>query len=195
VRLGDREAPRAAWEHTDLPSFAEILRDRVAFAWHAMDAFYEEEERILGHAADAYHRIDIRQTSRELIVRAGDRVIAASTRPLVLYESGFAPRWYVPVEDVDEGALQLVERQTFCPYKGICSYYDIGGSHQAAWSYRDAYREVDRISGLISFEPDKVTVMIDGVEQQLAPGQRVVAHGPDRDLTPAEAASQAKSPT
>ena len=69
VRVGDREAPRGAWEHTDLPGFAEILGHRVAFAWHAMDAFYEEDERILGHAADAYHRIDIRQTSRELIVQ------------------------------------------------------------------------------------------------------------------------------
>ncbi|HYB25218.1 MAG TPA: DUF427 domain-containing protein [Solirubrobacteraceae bacterium] len=187
VRLGGREAPRGAWEHTDLPGFAEILRDRVAFAWHAMDAFYEEDERILGHAADPYHRIDIRQTSRELIVRAGDRVIAESHRPLVLYESGFAPRWYAPREDINQDALELVERQTFCPYKGICSYYDIGGLHYAAWSYRDAYREVERISDLISFEPDKVTVLLDGVEQHLAPGERVVAHGPDRDLTPAEA--------
>ncbi len=168
--------------------FADILRDRVAFAWHAMDAFYEEDDRILGHAADAYHRIDIRQTSRELTVRAGDEVIAESRRPLVLYESGFAPRWYVPREDVNEGALEPVQRQTFCPYKGLCSYYDIGDSHQAAWSYRDAYRQVARISDLISFEPDKLTVLIDGVQLRLEPGQHVVAHGPDRDLTPDEVA-------
>ncbi|MBV9414273.1 MAG: hypothetical protein JO363_04775, partial [Solirubrobacterales bacterium] len=64
--------------------------------------------------------------------------------------------------------------------------YDIGDRHQAAWSYQDAYREVDRISGLISFEPDKVTVLLDGIELRLEPGQRVVAHGPDRDLTPQE---------
>ena len=36
------------------------LRARVAFAWPAMDAFYEADERITGHAADSYHRIDIR---------------------------------------------------------------------------------------------------------------------------------------
>jgi uncharacterized protein (DUF427 family) len=186
VRVGDREAPRAAWEHTQLPAFADVLRDRIAFAWHAMDAFYEEDERIVGHAADAYHRIDIRQTSRELTVRAGDKVIAESQRPLVLYESGFAPRWYVPREDVNEDALEPVERQTFCPYKGLCSYYDIGDSHQAAWSYRDAYREVGRIGDLISFEPDKVTVLIDGAQLRLEPGQHVVAHGPDRELTPDE---------
>ncbi len=35
----------------------------MAFAWPAMEAFYEKDERILGHAADSYHRIDIRQSS------------------------------------------------------------------------------------------------------------------------------------
>jgi hypothetical protein len=28
----------------------------------AMDAFYEEDERIVGHAAESYHHIDIRET-------------------------------------------------------------------------------------------------------------------------------------
>jgi len=187
VRLGQREAARGAWEHTSLPGFADVLSDRVAFAWHAMDAFYEEDERIVGHAADAYHRIDIRQTSRHLVVRTSEQAIAESHRPLVLYESGFAPRWYVPREDVDQGALEPVQRQTFCPYKGLCSYYDIGEARRAAWSYRDPYREVERIADLVSFEPDKVTVVIDRVVQHLAPGQQVVPHGADRNLTTDEA--------
>jgi uncharacterized protein (DUF427 family) len=142
VRHGDHEAARGAWEHTELPAFAGILAGRIAFAWHAMDAFYE---------------------------------------------SGFAPRWYVPREDIDEQRLTPVTRQTFCPYKGLCDYYDIGDAHRAAWSYREAYREVDPIDDLISFEPDKVTVTIDGQQLRLAPGQQVVPHGPDRGLTPGEA--------
>jgi uncharacterized protein (DUF427 family) len=85
----------------------------VAFAWRAMDAFYEEDERIVGHAADAYHRIDIRSTSRHLIVRDGDRLVADTRRPLALYESGFAPRWYVPRDDIDDSFLKVVEGQTF----------------------------------------------------------------------------------
>jgi uncharacterized protein (DUF427 family) len=182
VTAGDRTAPRGAWEHTSLPGHASLLADRVAFAWHAMDAFYEEDERILGHAADAYHRIDIRVTSRALMVRAGDTVIAETHRPLVLYESGFAPRWYVPREDVHPELLRPSTRETFCPYKGICSYYDIGEANQAAWSYREPYREVDRIGDLISFEPDKVAITIDGAELHVEPGQRVVPHGPDRGL-------------
>jgi uncharacterized protein (DUF427 family) len=189
VRAGQREAARGAWEHTALPGHAAVLADRVAFAWHAMDGFYEEDERILGHAADAYHRIDIRTTSRELVVRSGDTVVAETDRPLVLYESGFAPRWYVPHEDVNPELLQPSTRETFCPYKGICTYYDIADANQAAWSYREPYREVDRIGELISFEPDKVTVTLDGEELRLEPGQHVVPHGADRGLDVNEARS------
>jgi uncharacterized protein (DUF427 family) len=183
VRSGDHSQDRAAWQHTDLPGYAGELHGRVAFAWRAMDAFYEEDERIVGHAADAYHRIDIRQTSRHLVVRSDNRVVADSTRPLALYESGFAPRWYVPRADVGETALTPAKGQTFCPYKGLCSYYDIGAARRAAWSYQDAYTEVRRIGGFISFEPDLVEVHIDGARLRLEPGQSVIPHGADRDLT------------
>jgi uncharacterized protein (DUF427 family) len=183
VRAGERNAPRGAWQHIDLPDYAKELKARVAFAWPAMDAFYEEDERILGHAADSYHRIDIRQSSRRLVVRSGDRIVADTRRPVVLYESGFAPRWYLTRADVDESALTLVKHQTFCPYKGICSYYDIGAARLAAWSYREAYPEVGRISGLVSFEPEMVSVQLDGRQLRLEPGQTVIPHGPDRDLT------------
>jgi uncharacterized protein (DUF427 family) len=179
-------AQRGAWQHTGLPAHASELQARVAFAWRAMDAFYEEDERILGHAADPYHRIDIRQTSRNLVVRHGDRIVADSKRPLVLYESGFAPRWYVPRDDIDGAALTAVKLQTFCPYKGLCSYYSIGDARQAAWSYPDAYPEVRRISNLVSFEPDIVTVHLDGTQLRLEPGQTVAPHGPDRNLDLAE---------
>jgi uncharacterized protein (DUF427 family) len=187
VRAGEHSAPRGAWQHTDLPAHASELQGRVAFAWRAMDAFHEEDERILGHAADSYHRIDIRQTSRRLVVHHGARIVADSKRPLVLYESGFAPRWYVPRADIDESALTAVDHQTFCPYKGLCSYYNIGDARQAAWSYRQAYAEVSRISDFVSFEPDIVSVQIDGMQIHLEPGQTVIPHGPDRELTVAEA--------
>jgi len=191
VRSGEHRAPRAAWQHTDLPAHAKVLDGRVALAWRLMDAFYEEDERIVGHAADAYHRIDIRQTSRHLVVRHDDRVIADTTRPLALYESGFAPRWYVPRDDVDETALTAVDGQTFCPYKGLCSYYDIGDVRKAVWFYPHAWQEVSRISGMLSFEPDRVEVTLDGRRLALEPGQTVVAHGVDRNLTADELAPAA----
>jgi len=193
VRAGADSKPRAAWEHTGLPGYAGELKGRVAFAWRAMDAFYEEDERIVGHAADSYHRIDIRQASRHLLVRDGERVVADTTRPLALYESGFAPRWYVRRDDLDESALSPAEGQTFCPYKGLCSYYDIGGAAKAAWGYPDAYPEVGRISGLVSFEPDLIEVRLDGTRLRLEPGQSVIAHGVDRDLSTSEVAPGRRS--
>jgi hypothetical protein len=95
---------------------------------------------------------------------------------------------------IDESALVLVEQQTFCPYKGMCSYYDIGDARRAAWSYREAYLEVGRISGLVSFEPDIVSVQLDGIQLRLEPGQAVIPHGPDRNLTVGETVRRGKQP-
>ena len=93
-----------------------------------------------------------------------------STRPLVLYESGFAPHWCVPRADIEESALIPVEGQTFCPHKGMASYYEIADVRRAAWSYQNAWTEAARISGLVSIEPDKVAVYLDGVQLRLGPG-------------------------
>jgi uncharacterized protein (DUF427 family) len=187
VVAGTRHAARGAWQHVALPEPAAILEGKVALAWRAMDGFYEEDDRILGHAADPYHRIDIRRSSRHLVVRAGDRVVADTASPLVLYESGFAPRWYVPRADVVADALTPVELQTFCPYKGIASYYDIEGMRHAAWSYRAPFDDMAAIGDLVSFEPDRVEVTLDGERLELERGQTVVSHGIDRDLSIGEA--------
>jgi uncharacterized protein (DUF427 family) len=186
VVVGDQSIPHAAWQHTALPAYAAELTSRVAFAWRAMDGFYEEDDRVVGHAADPYHRIDIRNTSRHLVVRDGDRIIADTHRPVALYESGFAPRWYVPREDIDETQLESVDGQTFCPYKGLADYYTIGEHKRAAWSYVNAWPESGRVNNLVSFEPDKIEVWLDGQCLHLEPGQSVIAHGIDRGLDPDE---------
>ena len=150
--------------------FAEPLRRRMRVkfggAWIA-----DSEDVVLLHEPGRY-----------------DQVVANTTRPLALYESGFAPRWYVPRDDVDAAALTPAEGQTFCPYKGLCSYYDIGDAARAAWSYPDAYTEVRRITGGVSFEPDLVAVTLDGTRLRVEPGQTVIPHGVDRDLTTDEIA-------
>jgi uncharacterized protein (DUF427 family) len=184
---GTGHAARAAWQHVAPPDHAAVLEGKVALAWRAMDGFYEEDDRILGHAADPYHRIDIRHTSRHLVVRAGERVVADTTTPVVLYESGFAPRWYVPPDDVVVDALTPADLRTFCPYKGIASYYDIEDVHNAAWSYGAPFDDMATIGGLVSFEPDRVEVTLDGERLQLEPGQNVASHGIDRNLDTGEA--------
>ena len=102
---------------------------------------------------------------------------------------GFAPRWYVPRADVEEQALTIVDFETFCPYKGVCSYYDIGDKSRAAWSYLNAWPEVGAVVGFISFEPGEVEVSLDGKRMRIEPGQSVVPHGIDRNLRPDEVPS------
>lgn len=130
------------------------------------------------------HRIDIRRSSRQLVVRDDDHVVADTHSPLVLYEFGFAPRWYVPRADVVDDALHPpVEGQTFCPYKGLAWYYEVVDAQSAVWSYREPFEEMTRIADLVSFCPEEVTVTIDGEKLEPVPGQDVVAHGPDRNLS------------
>ncbi len=183
VLCNGETAKRGAWRHVDPPAPAAALREAVAFAWRAMDAFYEEDERILGHAADPYHRIDIRRSSRHLVVRDGDQLIADTHAPLVLYESGFAPRWYIPREDIVADALEPIEGQTFCPYKGLASYYSVGGAAAAAWSYRAPFEEAAGIADRVSFYLEKLSITLDGEKLDPVPGQTVLPHGPDRNLT------------
>ena len=140
-----------------VPDYASELKGRVAFAWRAMEGFYEEDERIVGHAADPYHRIDIRQTSRHLTVRyrpghsrhqAGAGAVRVRVRPPLVR----------PPQQRRPDRAHPGRWPDLLPYKGLASYYDIGGARRAAWSYEDAWTGVRRISGLISFEPDQVEV-------------------------------------
>lgn len=84
-------------------------------------------------------------------------------------------------------ALRPSDLQTFCPYKGIASYYDIDSAQNAAWSYRAPLNDIAAIADLVSFEPGRVEVTLDGQSLGLGPGQNVVSHGIDRNLDVGEA--------
>jgi uncharacterized protein (DUF427 family) len=47
----------------------------------AVEPTDEADERILGHAADPGHRIDIRRSSRHLVVRQDDQLVAETHAP------------------------------------------------------------------------------------------------------------------
>jgi hypothetical protein len=76
------------------------------------------------------------------------------------------------------------------PVQGLADYYDIGPSKRAAWSSLQAWPEVARVSGFVSFEPDIVDVYLDGKKMALERGQTVTPHGVDRGLDPDEVAQR-----
>jgi uncharacterized protein (DUF427 family) len=182
-----RDIERAAWRYTALPPYAAVLNHRVAFVWEAMDGFFEEDERLIGHATDPYHRIDVRAASRHLLVCDGNRVIADTDHPLVLFESGCAPQWYVAWGDVDRSALRPVGGPTLCAYKGLANYYDVGDRSRAAWSYNCAWPEAGRVRDYVTFEPAGIDVFLDGRRLLVDPGQAAILQGSDCGLNPAEA--------
>ena len=175
-----------AWSHFSPPDYASEMAGLVAFVWRQMDAFYEEDEPILGHAADPYHRVDVRASRRRLTARLGGQVVAETCAPLVVFESGFAPRWYVPRPDIRPGALDDDPRRTLCPYKGIAEYFDVVAGDEralaAAWSYPDAFPESARLEGYVSFDLEQVEVLVEGQPLRPRAHQTVTATGTDRDL-------------
>jgi hypothetical protein len=53
---------------------------------------------------------------------------------------------------------------------------------------------VSRVANLVSFEPDKVDVFLDGKKLALEPGQTVIPHGVDRGLDPDEILKHGRVP-
>jgi len=56
--------------------------------------------------------------------------------------------------------LQRTTHQTYCPYKGECTYYSIAPgderSTNAVWSYESPYPAVMDIKECLAFYPDRV---------------------------------------
>jgi uncharacterized protein (DUF427 family) len=91
VKAGDRTAEDAALRYADSP-IAE-LRDLIRLEWDAMDGWFEEDEDVYTHPRDPYTRVDILASSRQ--VRVEGVVLASSTNPRVLFETGLPPRWKI----------------------------------------------------------------------------------------------------
>ena len=56
----------------------------------------------------------------------------------------------------------------------MASYYSVGERERAAWSYLNAWPEVDRVRNLVSFDPDKIDVFLDGELLHPEPAQTAV---------------------
>jgi len=168
IKVDDTERVDAAWQYAESP--IEELRDHVRFDWHAVDAWFEEDEEVYVHPRSPYTRIDVLPSSRHVRVELDGVVLAESTRAQVLHETGLPPRWYLPKVDVRMDLLTPTDSATACPYKGTAGYWSarVGDrvEKDLAWSYRTPLRESDRIAGLVCFYNERVDLIIDGERQE-----------------------------
>jgi uncharacterized protein (DUF427 family) len=140
-------------ERFDDPDLAGL----VAIPFGAADKWLEEDELILGHARDPFARIDVRQSSRHVRVEADGQMLAESARPVLMFETGLVTRYYMPREDV-VAPIEESERHTTCPYKGVASYYTVGGHKDIAWYYPEPLPGVEEIKDLVAFWNERTSI-------------------------------------
>ena len=167
VVVDGREAAGAALRYENSPIAA--LRDLVRLDWHAMDAWFEEDEEVFTHPRDPYTRVDILASSRHVRVELGGATIAESSSPRLLFETGLPVRYYLPRTHVRLDLLVPSATVTHCPYKGQAEYWSVrapDGMHQdVVWSYRTPLPESQKIAGLVAFLNERVDLHVDGVLQ------------------------------
>src|SRR6185437_832024 len=116
VRVAGHVAESAARRYPDSPLTA--IRDLIRFEWAAMDEWMEEDEPVYTHPRDPYHRVDILHSSRHVRVQVDGVTVADSVRPVILFETGLPPRYYLPLSDIRTELLTPTDTATHCPYKG-----------------------------------------------------------------------------
>jgi uncharacterized protein (DUF427 family) len=135
-----------------------------------MDEWWEEDERLFVHMRDPYHRLDVLDTSRHVIVVAGGEVLAETRRARVLFETALPPRWYIPPEDVRTDLLEPMDLSAGCAYKGFARYWSAttpeGVVPALAWAYDEPRREVEPIRGMRCFFNERTDITIDGEPQK-----------------------------
>ncbi len=141
----------------------------VHVAWHSVDAWFEEDEEVFGgHPRSPYARVDAIRSSRHVRVEIDGVVLAETTAPVLLFETGLPTRHYIQRTDVNFAALERADTVTGCPYKGTTSEYwsaRVGGAlhRDIAWSYAYPSSQVLQIAGLVAFYDEKVDTFYDGV--------------------------------
>ena len=165
VRAGGQTATGAARVLTE-PADPQLV-DMVRLDWGAMDAWFEEDEQVFVHPRDPYTRVDALRSTREVRVELDGTVLADSTSPVLVFETGLPTRYYLNRTDVDFTRLTPTDTVTACPYKGTTGGYwaaTIGGRTypDLAWSYTFPSRELLPISGLIAFYNERVDLVVDG---------------------------------
>jgi uncharacterized protein (DUF427 family) len=164
LRIGDNSRPGCARVYGD--DAANGIAGTVRFDWDALDAWFEEDEEIFVHPRNPYTRVDALRSTRAVRIELDGVVLAESSSPVMVFETGLPTRYYLNRTEVNLDHLLPTATVTSCPYKGKTSGYwsvRIGETvhPDLAWAYDFPTRQLQPIAGLIAFYNEKVDVTID----------------------------------
>ncbi len=152
-------AGRGGWRHTgaERPAFAEEPGPGQESVWD-----YPRPPRLVPDA-------------RRVRVRAGDLLIADTTRALRVCETASPPTFYLPPEDVAMQHLEPAPGASRCEWKGEARYWSVvtaaGRLETCGWSYPDPFPEFDWLRGYFSFYPARLACSVDGHAVLPQPGR------------------------
>jgi uncharacterized protein (DUF427 family) len=164
--VGDTVRPSAVRVYVD--ATVEGLAGTARFEWDALDSWFEEDEEVFVHPRNPYTRVDALRSTRQVRVELDGVVLAESSSPVMVFETGLPTRYYLNRTDVDFTHLKRTDTVTSCPYKGRTTDYwsvQIGAEEHAdlAWSYDFPTRQLLPITGLVAFYNEKLDIVLDGV--------------------------------
>lgn len=167
VRVGRHVAKDAAWSYPNPPAEQAAIKDYVAFYWNAMDGWFEEDDEVYVHPRSPYHRVDVLNSSRHVKVIVEGEVVAETTRPRLLFETGLPTRYYIPKVDVRLDLLVPSDTVTACPYKGTAEYWSVKIGDRVyrdfVWGYPRPIPECPKIENLLCFFNERVDELwVDG---------------------------------
>ncbi|MCW6508877.1 DUF427 domain-containing protein [Lichenifustis flavocetrariae] len=115
------------------------------------------------------HPITIEPTPERVRISWRGQVLADTGDALTLREARYPVVYYLPRKDVDMARLTRSAHQTYCPFKGDCSYFDLpandGSGANAVWSYEAPFDAVAAIKDHLAFYSDRVEIELASQEQ------------------------------
>ncbi|MFC6018523.1 DUF427 domain-containing protein [Plantactinospora solaniradicis] len=165
LRVGDTYRPGVVRVHTE--KSVEGLPDMVRFEWDALDAWFEEDEEVFVHPRDPYTRVEALRSTRHVRVELDGMVLAETSSPVLVFETGVPVRYYLNRTEVDLGRLISTDTITACPYKGRTSnYWSVrtdGATHEdVAWAYDFPSHVLQPIAGMVCFFNERTDLIVDG---------------------------------
>jgi uncharacterized protein (DUF427 family) len=141
--------------------------------------WYEEDEEIFVNPRDPFVRVDAIHSSRHERVERDGYLLAESSAPILVFETGLATRYYLSASDVDPALLQESDHHTARPYKRVASYHDVVIEGRRCPNlfcyYRNTLRLAAPVEAYLAPYSERIDLIVDGEAQDRPAGRPALA--------------------
>ncbi len=108
-----------------------------------------------GWAGNPHYVVDFDPVPACVAVGFNGATVAESDRARVMFELGHAPVYYLPRDDLAADRFTRTDHHSFCPYKGVASYWSLTVGDRTAenviWCYEDPYPQLPELADYVGF--------------------------------------------